>query len=546
MSHPNPSTALAETVVDEMARLGVRLVLISPGSRSAALAIAAAGHPELETRVVIDERSAAFHALGAIRASGHPVAAISTSGSAPTHFFPAVVEADMSCLPFMVVSADRPAELQGVGANQTIAQENLFGHKVRAYAGIEAPDASVDRNLQWRGIVARLAAAATGAMPGPVHLNVRFREPTVPVTDDGRTGGEGYPFDTPRLDEVHVSANSDDEVELPAIPARRGLVIAGDGIYDRSALRRVAGDLGWPVLATALSGMRGDGTVSAYHHALAHGVPESLRPEAVVAVGAIGPSPRLESLVASAGMRVRVDGWGRVFDPERNATHRLHCDVVELLGLAEGVADPGWSDSWLEVDAATRAGLASVLEHETEMSGALVARAINDVGWESLVVASSLPIREIDAHLVRGGPVHANRGVSGIDGFVSTAFGVAGESPRTLALTGDLSLLHDANGFLHDAAIDLTLVVIDNGGGGLFDSLPQARHAPEYERLFVTPPGRDLEALARFHRLGYSEASDPAQLRDMCDESLGRAGVDLIRVGVNRVYDLALRTRLDG
>lgn len=180
------------------------------------------------------------------------------------------------------------------------------------------------------------------------------------------------------------------------------------------------------------------------------------------------------------------------------------------------------------------------------MSGAAVAGVLNDVSWETLVVSSSLPIREIDAHLVRGGPVHANRGVSGIDGFVSTALGVAGASSRTLALCGDLSLLHDGNGFIHDGAIDVTVVVVDNGGGGLFDSLPQARWAPDYERLFVAPPRRDLEVFARFHGLGYTEAGSVEALRVSCEESLGRPGADLIRVPVDRSSDLALRAQLDG
>lgn len=544
MSHPNPSTALARSVVDEMARLGVRLAILSPGSRSAALAIAADQHPELETRLVIDERSAAFHALGAIRASDRPVMVISTSGSASANFFPAVVEADMACLPLIVVSADRPAELQGVGANQTMNQEQLFGLKVRAYGGIEAPDSSRDLNVEWRTTVARLMAAASGIMPGPVHLNIRFREPTVPVTDDGRTCGEEYRFGTPRIDGVRITADEDAVAKMPVITVGRGLVIAGDGVYDRSALERAATEIGWPVLATALSGMRGMGTVSAYHHLLGDGVPDELRPETVVAVGAIGPSARLESLVASANQRVRIDAWARVIDPARNATHVLNGDVADLLGNVDGVADPVWRESWMEADVATRARLGDLLDRATAMSGAGVARTLNDVPWETLVVASSLPIREIDAHLVRSGPVYANRGLSGIDGFISTALGVAGERPRTLALAGDLSLLHDANGFLHDGAVNLTLVVIDNDGGGLFDSLPPARHAPDYERLFVTSPGRDLESLARFHGLGYFEADDPETLRKVCEASLGSEGVDLIRVEVDRVHDLAVRTEL--
>jgi 2-succinyl-5-enolpyruvyl-6-hydroxy-3-cyclohexene-1-carboxylate synthase len=548
LTHPNPSTALARATIDELARQGVRLIVISPGSRSAALAIAAAGHDEVETRVVLDERSAAFHALGSARASGRPAAVISTSGSAPTHFFPAIVEADASCVPLVAISADRPGELQGVGANQTMAQERLFGPKVRAYAGIEAPDASADQNAEWRGAVSGLLAMAMGSRPGPVHLNVRFREPTVPVTDDGRTHGEVYPFPTPRLDEAGPFSPSGGPqgLKYPALEGERGLIVAGDGEYDRDALARISEDIGWPVLATALSGMRGGDVVTSYHHLLsASRVPEGLRPETVVAVGAIGPSTRLEDLVASAEIRVRIDRWGRSIDPRQNATHHLQGDVVALLGEVDGAAAEEWRRAWHEADGVRRAELRDVLEGDESNTGAGVAAALDEVPWETLVVSSSLPIREVDAHLTRSGRVLANRGLSGIDGFVSTALGVAGERRRTLALAGDLTLLHDGNGFINDGEVDLTLVVIDNGGGGLFDSLPQASHAPQYERLFVTPHHRRIEDLARLHGLRYSEADDVGTLGHLCEEALERPGVDLIRVAVDRRHDLAMRAQLD-
>lgn len=548
MSHPNPSTALARTVVDEMALHGVRLFVISPGSRSAALAIAAAESDDVETRVVVDERSAAFHALGAARATGRPAAVVSTSGSAPTHFFPAIVEADASCVPLVAVSADRPAELQGVGANQTMDQAHLFGAKVRAYGGIEAPDAGTDANQYWRGAVARLLVAASGPTPGPVHLNVRFREPTVPVTDDGRTRGEEYPFATPRIGEVGDTplAPTGEDAGYPVLSGDRGLIIAGDGIYDREDLAQMSRRLGWPVLATAMSGMRGGEVVTTYHHLLAAGVPEDLRPRTVVAVGAIGPSPRLEQLVASARWRVRIDRWGRGIDPGRNATHRINGDVSALLARVDGPSSEGWRSTWLESDRLRRAEMGRVLGEGGVMTGAGVASALDEVSWDTLVVSSSLPIREVDAHLTRSGPVLANRGLSGVDGFVSTALGVAGESRRALALCGDISLLHDGNGFIHDGDIDLTLVVIDNGGGGLFDSLPQARHAPQYERLFVTPHHRRIEDLTRLHGLRYWEADDVLSLRALCDGALARSGVDVIRVAVDRGADLAMRSQLDG
>jgi 2-succinyl-5-enolpyruvyl-6-hydroxy-3-cyclohexene-1-carboxylate synthase len=544
LTHPNPSTAVARVVMDELVNRGVDLVIISPGSRSGALAIAASEHPDLGTRVVIDERSAAFHALGVARSSSGPVAVVSTSGSAPANYLPAVVEADMSCVPLVVVSADRPADLQGIGANQTVDQIELFGAKVRKFLSIEASDSSVDRNEDWRKTVATLMAAAGGSPPGPVHLNVRFEEPTVPVTDDGRTRGEEYPFNTPRID-LGRSRGEGESDALPELPSGRSLLVAGDGDYDRDALARRAEELGWPILATALSGMRGREVISNYHHILSDGLPSDLAPELVVAVGSIGPSQRLEALAESAETQVRIDRWGRNINPTRTATHVLHGDVLDLLDGVATAHEPTWLNGWEKAAADTGARIGTVLGATGAMSGPRIVMALNEAAWEGMVVASSLPIRDVDAHLQRGGPVFANRGASGIDGFVSTALGVASRIPRTVALAGDLSLLHDSNGFLHDGDIDLTLVVIDNNGGGLFDTLPQALHAPDYERLFVTPPERDLEDLARFHRLRYEEAGDSRALTDLVEASLGRQGVDLVRVPVDRSADLEVRAQLD-
>lgn len=543
--HPNPATALARVVVDELASCGVSLVVISPGSRSGALAIAAAEHPQLAVRVVIDERSAAFHALGAAKASGRPVAMVSTSGTAPANYLPAIVEADMACVPLIAISADRPAELRGIGANQTIDQVGLFGNKVRAHAEIEAPESDEDANRNWRSVVAALVGRSSGWPPGPVHLNVAFREPTVPVSDDGRASAHPYRFPTPRL-----RHRSPEPVAGPAtdavlrVPIGRTLVIAGDGAYGRSGLLGEASRLGWPVLATALSGLRGGDVVASYRGIVAGGIPHDLVPEGVIAIGAIGPDPSLERIFAAAATRARVDAWGRSIDPGRNTTQRHDTDPVRLLAGVEGRADDSWARAWHAADNECDTRLGEILEAEAEPSGGGVARALNRIDWDALVVASSLPIRDVDAHLRRAGPVHANRGASGIDGFVSTALGVAGATPRTLALAGDLSFLHDINGLLHDDAIDLTLIVIDNGGGGLFDSLPQARHAPHYERLFVTDPGRDLGAVARSHGARAVESGSVADLVGLANAALARPGVDVIVVPVDRGHDERTRAQL--
>jgi 2-succinyl-5-enolpyruvyl-6-hydroxy-3-cyclohexene-1-carboxylate synthase len=543
MTRPNVSTALAEVVIDELAVNGVSVVVVSPGSRSGALAIAAARHPEIDTRVVIDERSAAFHALGVARASGMPAAVIATSGTAPANHFPAIVEADASCVPLVAISADRPAEMRGVGANQTIDQIELFGSKVRAFAPIEATEPGIDANLAWRGVVGDLVRRSRGPRPGPVHLNVAFREPTVPVTDDGRTVGRPYEFDLPRIDRLEPDEPT--FAPLPALRPVRGLVIAGDGAYDRDGLLTAASDAGWPVLATALSGLRGGPVVANYRGILGSGVPDELQAETVVAVGAIGPDPVLEDLVAAASNRLRVDRWGRHIDPRRNATNVLCADPVDLVGSIDGTAARSWPELWRRVDDEAgekrRAMVASA-----GLTGALVAVTLNDIEWGALVAASSLPIREVDAHLERSGPVFANRGASGIDGFVSMAAGVASVMPGTVAMAGDLSFLHDSNGLLTDSVVDLTIVVVDNHGGGLFDSLPQRRHAPEFERLFVTPPSRDLAALARFHGARAEIVSSVEELRRNVADGVGRAGVDVIIVPVDREKDLDLRCQLAG
>jgi 2-succinyl-5-enolpyruvyl-6-hydroxy-3-cyclohexene-1-carboxylate synthase len=546
VTHPNPSTALARVVVDELVFHGVVSVFMSPGSRSGALAIAAAEHPDVELCVVLDERSAAFHALGAARASGGPAVVLCTSGTAPANFFPAIVEADMACVQLVAVSADRPSELRGVGANQTIDQVELFGTKVRAFEELSAPDPVADGNETWRAAVSRVMARSRAPRPGPVQLNVAFREPTVPVTDDGRTVAEVYPYPTPRLRPTGEAGLGIHPTPTVDLPSERGVVVAGDGNYDRDVLAMVARDLGWPVLATALSGMRGDLVVSSYSRILARGVPDDLVPHTVVAIGAIGPDIRLEDLVAAAGNRLRVDEWGRSIDPGRNATHSIVGDPVALLSSVSGSAEPGWIKSWQEADDRARVEIERVLSGADEISGGHVAAALNEIEWGALVVASSLPIREVDAHLRRGGPVFANRGASGIDGFTSTAFGVSSVIPRTLALAGDLSLLHDSNAFLHDGVFDLTIIVIDNGGGGLFDSLPQARHAPQFDRLFVTPPNRDLESLAGLHGARFVSVGDGDSLVAEANASLDEGGVHVIRVPIDRRHDLEMRDQLSG
>jgi len=552
MTQPNPSTAMARAVLDELSRGGVRLIAISPGSRSGALAIAAASHEDIETRVFLDERSAGFYALGHSKAAGRPAAVICTSGTAVANYMPSVVEASMSLTPLIVISADRPQELHGVGANQTVEQSGLFSRFVRLGVSLEAPGVNIDGNDSWRASTSKAVDAAIGAQgpAGPVHMNLEFREPTVPAADDGRSVSPPYPFPIDgregggrwtRTDRATIGI-----VETGIPETERGLVIAGDGRYDAHGLAETAARLGWPILATAASGLRGSGVVRAYEWLLAEGVPDSLRPEVVYVVGGIGPSRRLEQLAAGATRaQVRIDAGGRNLNPSLNATAVVVGDpVATLRSQAAGSSNGEWSRAWEHAQDRVLQGVARVLKGEP-MSGPAVADTLNRLDWDLLAAASSLPVRDVDSTLAHDGRIVANRGASGIDGFISTALGAATTSRRSLALVGDLSLLHDSNGLLAAHGHNVVFVVVNNGGGGLFDLLPQAVHAPRFDELFIASQERDLAGLAAFHGIQHTEAHNLEALESEAAARLEAGGVHLVEVRIDRDADVAVRGELD-
>lgn len=532
MSHPNPSTALGSVVVDELAALGIRRVVISPGSRSGPLSIAASQHPEIETRVCIDERSAAFVALGVAKSSGEPAAVMCTSGTAVANFLPAVIESDMSAAPLVVMTADRPSAMHGIGANQTIQQAGMFDLWARGSRSIPAPTAGYDRNVEWRAAVREVVAAARGSHPGPGHLNVELSEPLAPASNDGRVVVQPYEYPTGRIEAVEATNAHRSWAELPRLESDRGLVIAGDGDYDRAGLLAAAEAVRWPVLATALSGLRGSTAIGAYADLMGADPPEELVPEIAIAVGAVGPDMRLEDLVARADRRVRIDRWGRINDPLSNATDVLTGDAIELLEKASGSPRGAFREIWRHAEKR------AVEEREGEsgtLDGLDVVGVINHLDWDTLFAGSSLPIREVDRRLDRAGRVVANRGASGIDGSVSTALGAAWASPgRTLAYLGDLAMIHDGNGLLLESRdLDLVIVVADNNGGRIFEDLPHARFAPDFDRLFVTPHDRDLGDLAAFHGVPYVSVGDRRELMAAAKEGFDEGGVRIVRVDLS-------------
>ncbi|HVT41393.1 MAG TPA: 2-succinyl-5-enolpyruvyl-6-hydroxy-3-cyclohexene-1-carboxylic-acid synthase [Acidimicrobiales bacterium] len=499
------------TLVDEWLALGVTDAVVCPGSRSTPLALALAAR--LRVHVKLDERSGAFFALGLALASGRPAVVCVTSGTAAAELHAAVVEAHHAKVPLIVCTADRPPELHGIGAPQTIEQVGLFRAATRWDADPGVPDQA--DAATWRTLAARAYAEAVDgpAGPGPVHLNLAFREPLT---------GEPGPLPH-RLERAASPSAPVADVALTEPLRGRGVLVvgrpAGGRPLDPAPVLALAAGLRWPVFADPLSGCRVPGTVAAAD-AIVRTAPPG--PECVVLVGAPWLSrPLADYLVqaAAAGARVvAVDPWGDAPDPHRIVTesHRAGIQAWLAAAAASGVpCDPAWLTSWEAREARAQAAITRVLGdslNEPQVARA-VFRAAGTAG-ATVLTSASMPIRDLEwyAAPVPSPPrVVANRGANGIDGVVSTALGFAagGAGTPTLCLLGDLSFLHDVSGLVNLPPVPCTFVVVDNGGGGIFSFLPQAGtvEPDRFEALFGTPPTSDVASVARGFGLPVEEVT---------------------------------------
>ncbi len=540
MVSPNASTAQARVLVDELALGGLTDVVLCPGSRSAPFAFAFDADPRIRLHVHPDERSAAFVALGIAHVTGRPAAVVVTSGSAVANLYPAVVEADAAGVPLLLLTADRPPELKETGADQTIRQGGIFGDSIRWAADLGTAEDRPDAVVTWRRNAARALAESKGlaGAPGPVQLNVAFREPTVPASDDGRTvatafatpletgAGPGIGRPSVLLSRVDRRLRDDDSAVLATrfAAAERGLLVLGSGAQDHAtadAVHALACVTGWPVLAEGHTAARHrDGALRAWPHLIEHdGFREAHRPELVVRVGRATLTRSLARLVATASTELLVDAHGRWWDPARTMSELLIADPVDTLTRVADIlamsTSSVWGDDWSEADTRVDVALTAHLDAGGGHDGA---RAVREILTHAplgahVVVASSMAIRHVDRHAPAREDLvwHANRGVAGIDGNVSTALGVAVASAATtgapvIAIVGDVALLHDSGAWLLDAAVehlDLTVIVLDDDGGTIFDLLPPGAF-PAQRRLFAAPHGRDLAHLGRLHALDYA------------------------------------------
>jgi 2-succinyl-5-enolpyruvyl-6-hydroxy-3-cyclohexene-1-carboxylate synthase len=558
----NPSTAQATVIVDELVRNNVRHVVVCPGSRNAPLAMAlydAAELGRLDLHVRIDERAAGFFALGmatrlADQAGGGCVAVACTSGTAVANLHPAVLEAFHAGVPLLLLTADRPPELHSTGANQTIDQRGLFGP---AAITVDFPVAErrAGQNQVWRGLVCRaVAQAETGR---PVQVNIPFREPLVP------TVGPPWPeslVGRPNEQRWTTSATghrvATSRVDFP-IPART-LMVVGSGNRSRiTAAAMVAARAGWPVVAeptgTASALDAGASVLRCGALLLAAGdLPARLRPEAVVVVGRPTLSRGVRGLMGTAPV-YGIGDHPQWTDPQYVATHvRGWLDTDDLSHVAE--PDPDWRSAWLDADASAAATADKVLDEQPWPVGMRLARDLVAAlpANSMLFLGSSNPIRDVDLVAEPRGDltVYANRGVAGIDGNVATALGIAAihDGPN-YALVGDLTFLHDANALLigrTERRPDLTVVVFNDDGGGVFSLLEQgaADYGHSFERIFGTPHGIDIPSLCAAYRVPHLLVDHPAEIGDAVAPSIGPKVVE-VRANRRGLRDLHERLRAD-
>jgi 2-succinyl-5-enolpyruvyl-6-hydroxy-3-cyclohexene-1-carboxylate synthase len=565
----NRNTALASAMVEELARCGVRHAVLSPGSRSTPLALALWRQPAIEVTVIVDERSAGFFALGAAQASGQPAAVLCTSGTAAANLHPAVCEADEAAVPLIALTADRPPELREMGAGQTMDQLKLYGEAVRWFCEVGTHEADDAGLLHFRSVACRAYAAARGEpRPGPVQLNVAFRDPLGPephpedLTATSRLALEGRgerPLSAVARSQPEAEEPLLDEIAERMRDSPRGLIVCGRQPDVRLAgpVAAMAAAAGYPILPEPTSQVRlgsHDRELVVWPYDwIARLSPTELEPDVVIRFGDMPTSKALRLWLASLpGLRqVVVDpgfGWN---EPTGRAETIVRADAPSLaaaLATRLGAGDESWRDAWIA--AGRRAAeaidteLASIGEPTEPSAHAALARLYSES--DLVYTASSMPIRDQE-YFVPSGPAGVrflcNRGVNGIDGLISSGLGAAAASGRpTWIVTGDLGLFHDMNGLsaMRHLTGPVRIVVLNNDGGGIFEFLPQAGQIEreEFEALLGTPLGIGPEKVAAAHGIRYSRVDDLGQLSDA-----GRH-TGLIEIPVDRRRNVELHQRI--
>jgi 2-succinyl-5-enolpyruvyl-6-hydroxy-3-cyclohexene-1-carboxylate synthase len=546
---------LLRAFCDELARCGLKHACTSPGSRSTPIVLSLVREPRIRCWSHIDERCSGFFAVGAAKASGRPVAVTCTSGTAAANLAPAVIEAQQARVPMIVLTADRPPELRDVGAGQTIDQVKLYGDAVKWFVEVGVHDATDDR-LRWiRALACRAFWTSVEGRPGPVHLNFPLREPLIlssPLPDDDSGRPDGRPW-VRRVPVTPPPAGA-----LTALPGR-GIVVAGRDERDRwlgQAAARFAERAGYPLLADPLSGARHGPAAIAHYDVILRDerFAYDMQPELVIRIGDLPTSKPLRTWLASLQdtEQVALDPEGAWQDPAAVVSVSDPGDPAAALEAhaPETPPDPDWLAAWRRADDATADVIADALGDE--LSEPLVARCLGD--WlppdATLFVASSMPIRDVELFFPArelAAHVASNRGANGIDGTVSSAFGTAAVSDGPVVLLiGDVALAHDIGGLLAARRLDLavTIVLLNNDGGGIFHFLPVAGESDGFEEHVATPHGLDFSHAAALYGLDYERPAGVAALRHAVEAAVSHHRTTIVEVRTDREQNLALHRRV--
>ncbi|MFP4626767.1 MAG: 2-succinyl-5-enolpyruvyl-6-hydroxy-3-cyclohexene-1-carboxylic-acid synthase [Natronomonas sp.] len=557
MTAPNVNTLWGRIIVDELSKAGIDAAVLAPGSRSTPLTVAFAERDDVTTYSILDERSAAFFALGRSRQTGTPTPLVCTSGTALANLHPAVVEATESGVPMLLLTADRPPELHDSGANQTIDQEKFYGDSVRDYRTLPEPEA-FDRKLRsLRTALDRAVATASGTDPGPVHLDVPFRKPLEPTieTEDVPSGfaesaslavqGRDGPFvdvttapPTPKEEATRAFAEVLETADA-------GLIVSGPSdstTAERDALVKLAEVTGFPIFADPLSGLRYGphvdrvdvcGGYDSYVESL------DATPDVVIRFGASPTSKPLRHYLRDADARqIVVDPTGGWPEAEFTATDLVEADPGRFATVLAERVDRN-SDDFAARIRELEAAYWHLVDGAEPVEGAVLSDTIELAPDPStLFVSNSMPVRDLDrfaAPRLGDVSVYGNRGASGIDGIISTALGVGSATDEPLVcVIGDLAFYHDMNGLLSvdRCCVDATFVVVNNDGGGIFHLLPIDDHET-FEGWFRTPHGLDFEHAAALYNVEFARTDDRETFRDLYADSVGRDGTRIIEVTVD-------------
>jgi len=565
---PRANRLWASLIVEELVRCGVDFFCVAPGSRSTPLVAALAANDNARSLVHFDERGTAFAALGYARATGRPVAWITTSGTAVANGLPAVVEASTDGVPMILLTADRPPELRQTGAHQTIDQPDIFGDYVRWRFDLPAPDLTTDPAMVLTTIDQAAYRARRGPK-GPVHLNLMFREPFLPEGDDELRGPSPWAEGDEPYTRYAATKPAIDETEIQALwqtlrQAKRGLVVAGRLASRKQgeAALRLAESLGWPLLPDIGSQVRlgtdSKNLVANYDALLAgESFSEAYAPEAVVHVGGRALSKRLEQFLGRSRPDPHVVVRENPFrlDPAHSVTHSIEADVVDFCAAMVRIArdnppreDASWTSGWGE--ASDEVGRRLDENFSDQPNEPFVARSVSRKvpADHGLVVASSMPVRDLDTYAASDGapvPVAANRGASGIDGTVATAAGFARGLGRPVTLLiGDLALLHDLNSLAMLRDVSVVVVVLNNDGGGIFSFLPVSGHKEFFEPYFGTPQDVGFGPAAEMFGLGYEQPQTTGEFLDAYAGACAGGRSSILEVRTDREENIGLHAEL--